>query len=488
MPSPPTIPLGPGKIRPQEGAGPSAAALRQQARELRQAGRLQEALAAAAAATDRDPTHSAGWQLLGQALVQQARLPETLACFERAVALAPQDPGAWALLAQARMTAGDLDGAELPLRRALRIDGEHPDSLATQGQLLVRKRRYDDAHALLDRFAETGHPSIAYAYGTLCLQTTPSKAVAPLHRALRRATGPSHTRLLFLLGDLLDAEGRIDEAFAAYTRANQERESTFDPDAYDEDANQRIAIWTASACRSGPVIPPYRAAIWIVGLPRSGTSLLEQMLGAHPDIHPAGELSVLPQAERAWQAAGAPLDDARLGPMAARVRDTLDEHRGDRRFVTDKLPDNLRRLGLASRLAPGSTVIRVHREALDTLWSCFRQCFGTGLAWTTRQAWLGRAFQAQTRLGEHYRHVLPLSWIDVHYEALVSDPKTVLTSICAHLGLPFDPACLQPEAQPRHVATASAYEVQRPVHTQSRGRALRYRGHLGILRRQLGLP
>ena len=451
------------------------------ARRLLDAGHVEDAALAGKKASDLDARQSQVWQLRAEIAVRMSQIDQPIGFLERAVSLDPNNVHAYILLSQTRMMGGDLDGAEDALGHARRLAPRHLDAIATQTQLWIRRGAHQLAAELLEPVVDTGHPGIAYAWGTLQRNRDPASALAPVQRALTHARGFTRIHLLYLLGNLHDAMGHIDEAFSAFTDANNAKLAPFDPDAFDREVERRIAMWDKAACTPTDDAP-HSNGIWVVGLPRSGTSLFEQMLGAHSRIHAGGELPLMPAIERHWEGAHRPLDAPTVAAyqrtMETRLRDGADN---STLFVTDKLPDNLMRLGLISRLAPGATVVSVHRDPIDTLWSCFRQNFGVGFAWTTRQPWLGRAYRAQQRLLAHYRDVVALKWVDVRYEDLVMDPGDVINRTLHRLGQSFEPDCVEPHRQKRMVNSASVIEVQQPIHTRSVGRASAYLHHLDPL-------
>ncbi|MEO0606362.1 MAG: sulfotransferase, partial [Myxococcota bacterium] len=349
---------------------------------------------------------------------------------------------------------------------------------STLAKVRIRQGRLSEAEALLLPVLNQGSANVAMAW-SLLHRKNPQRALGPLREASEHATGFTRTRLLHELGNAYDALGETDKAFAAYEAANAMRRALFDPDAYDAMVDAAIREWTAERCR--PVATESTPVVWIVGLPRSGTSLLEQMLGAHPAIHPGGELQFLGNTALRREA-------GRSDPaLASDLRSAYAELSGSCAWATDKMPDNLLRLGLASRLAPGSVVVSIRRDPLDTLWSCYRQCFGDGLAWTTRLDWLARVYTAQMRLLEHYRDVVALDWIDVDYATLVNDSETVIRRILGKVGLGLDARCLTPHRQTRTVATASVDEVRAPIHRRSVGRAKPYRAYLQLLMEALAV-
>jgi hypothetical protein len=217
----------------------------------------------------------------------------------------------------------------------------------------------------------------------------------------------------------------------------------------------------------------------IVGMPRSGTTLLEQALSAHPGIAAGGELEDLRDLAR--EAYAGPITSPRLDTLAARYLGRLRAIGPEAQRVTDKMPHNFLHLGLVALMLPRARVIHCRRDPVDTCWSCFRQHFGAGLAYTTDLAWLGAFHRSYADLMEHWRGALPLAMLEVDYEELVAQPEPTLRRVLAFLDLPWHPACLEPHKARRIAATVSRAEVQRPIHQGSVGRAAPYRPHLGPL-------
>jgi hypothetical protein len=220
-------------------------------------------------------------------------------------------------------------------------------------------------------------------------------------------------------------------------------------------------------------------------MPRSGTSLLEQMLDAHPALVGAGELRALHDALQATPGHPPCPHAARPDYAAAgqRYLAALSSHR-DRpgAVVIDKMPHNFRSLGAAVQMVPGIKILHLVRDPLDVCFSCYRQRFQDGMSYTTRLEWLASFYADYARLMAHWRRILPPgAMLDVAYTSLVSRPAETLREVCGHLGVAYDVRCLSPESSRRGVATASRDEVTEPIHTRSVGRAAAYRSCLGKL-------
>jgi hypothetical protein len=236
--------------------------------------------------------------------------------------------------------------------------------------------------------------------------------------------------------------------------------------------------------------------VFIVGTPRSGTSLTEQILAWHGGVAAAGELDDIPRALR--ELAGGPLGtDDFVAPLGSLDRDTLEAIAG--RYlealpgrapgivrITDKMPYNFLHLGFIAQLFPRARIVHCRREPLDSCLSCFFQRFSRGNLQTYRLEHLGAYWRQYARLMAHWHAVLDLPILDLDYEALVADIEGQSRLLVAFLGLEWDPRCLRFHESRRIVNTASFDQVREPVYSRSVGRWRHYAAHLGPLRAALG--
>ena len=234
-------------------------------------------------------------------------------------------------------------------------------------------------------------------------------------------------------------------------------------------------------------------------MPRSGTSLVEQLLAAHPSVHGAGELSeighlVADLASRATATDPYPgcmrsLDREGTAALGRRYIDRLRTHSPDAVRITDKLPGNYLHLGFIATILPGATVVHCRRDPLDTAVSLYFNDFMSGQDYSNDLRAIGRQIRSMRALMAHWEAVLGERMLTVDYEALVADPEPLARSIVRHVGLAWDDACLRPHEVARPVHTASAWQVRQPVYRRSAGRAARYERFLNPLREALeGLP
>jgi hypothetical protein len=201
--------------------------------------------------------------------------------------------------------------------------------------------------------------------------------------------------------------------------------------------------------------------VFIVGMPRSGTTLTEQIISAHPDTYGAGELIDLNVAEMSLGGTFTPENAALLGKTYInRIRKLAP----DALRITDKMPGNYYRIGMIAAALPHAKIIHCRRNPIDTCLSCYKQLFARGQYWSYTLEDLGHFYQVYEEMMDHWRTVLPGRFLEVDYEATVNDFEHQARSMINHVGLPWHPACLEPHKNKRTVLTASKTQVIQPVY------------------------
>ena len=408
----------------------------------------------------------------------------------------PQDPSFLGAYGAVLSNLRRWDEARPILERALRQSPEDRDLLSAMALLLERTGDPQSAWALLEPHRDQldRNANLAACWSSVCVQLKRPEAALPvLRRALKRADRPDQRRFVeFAHGAALDASGQHDEAFLAWTRANELRAGSFDPEAHEQYIDRLIASFSAEAlpklarARTGD-----RRPVFIVGMPRSGTSLVEQILACHPEVHAAGELTWIPSIVAQLEQRDHWPDLHRLPTelIDSAARSYLDElgaRAGSSQRFTDKLPHNALHLGLIALLFPEAHVIHCRRDPVDTCVSCFAQNFYGPYAYTTRLSWLASFYRDYHRLTAHWHRVLPLAIHQVHYEELVAEPASQTRALVDFLGLAWDPACLSPHERRGVMDSASYAQVRRPIYRSSVERWRRYERHLGPLLEGLG--
>jgi tetratricopeptide (TPR) repeat protein len=404
---------------------------------------------------------------LGLALLEQGRLDEAEACFREALRIDPSLAATWAGLARLQAERGDFDQSCQSARSALAIEPGFPDAycrLATNLRGRLPQSELQVMEGLLD---------------------------------LKALSDDTRASLHFCLAAVFDARGLHSRAAALVETANVLRASgraargqSYRPDTHSRLIDGMIATFTPDflARRRGWGEPDPRP-VFVVGLPRSGTTLVEQVLASHSQVYGAGELA---EARRTFRSlpelVGQPSLEPfealnALGPVAARAasRRYLDQLHGSVRHtaarVVDKMPDNLELLGLIALLWPGARVIVCGRDLRDIAVSC-RQTDFVSIDWTNDWEHLARRFADHQRILEHWKRTRPLEWLDVRYEDLVVDLEAQARRLVAYLGLDWEPACLEFHTTRRVVRTASMQQVRQPIHRHSVGRFRNYESML----------
>ena len=451
------------------------------AQKAYQAGDFRTAIAHASLALARRPRDADLLHLQGSAMVQLGDPQGGLEKLMMADKASPMNTPILLSLAQTQRKLQLIDEMNTTIERALYAAPKNAQAINLKAQSLREQGRYDDAERVLAPALERepDNPVLLTALASLCVSTKDTqRGVEACERTLALpALAPDVERFtLFTLAQLLDMQGRYDEAFETYARGN----AMMGPGKVNE-AEPVIRLWSRERLDSIPPSPEAsELPLLIVGMPRSGTTLIEQMLAAHPRVQTVGESHTLPTLARA-------LTPSRIDPPGihelgrrylaslARVRDERTER------VVDKMPGNYMHLGALSRACPGARVIHTRRDPRDTCLSCYFQNFGRTHTYARDLTLCARQYAEHLKLMAHWREVTPLPILDLEYAALVNDPETELRRVLDFAGLEFDPACLSYHESDRTVTTASRDQVRQPVYRSSLARWKRYEKHIGAM-------
>lgn len=468
---------------------------------------------------------------LGLSLVMQNRLAEAVAPFETLLQLRPDFAEGHMHMGCLLRDLGNYDLAIKHLRQALQLSPALFDAAVFLANILVHRGLLSEASKLYDQVLAkmSGHPeAIAGKVSVLekqdrhdaaweCLTAamaahpvTPNLAIihaklAPkhghadrarslLHELLSRATwAPSQIQEMhFALGALDDRTGDYDSAFAHFRAANDLSPHAFDLAAKIRKARSAVELFAHAGLPAADTPPAGTPTpIFIVGMPRSGTSLVEQILACHPDVTAAGELETMDYIEHfASRLAGRPGDypECLRGASAADMTNLAKPYveaitalAGGARFVTDKLPANYERLGLIEKLFPDARIIHTSRHPFDTCLSCYFQNFSNTHTYSSSLRLLGEVYRLYRWQMARWREILPLRILDVDYEVLVSDTERSVRGLLEFCDLTWDPRCLEFHKSKRYVNTASYDQVRQPIYRSSVGRWKHYESHLGEL-------
>jgi tetratricopeptide (TPR) repeat protein len=473
------------------------------AHDALRAGRLAEAEEAAqlAAAAKRPP--AAAFSVLGHVAFRRAQYDLAVSWHRKAVAADSRSSAFLCDLGTAQLAAGALVEALASFERALKLDPRSEAAIFGRADALERTGRRDRALDVLEPIVRAGRatPAMAVVYARAAVGAGRAQDAATFAEAqLGRPdlTPASRRSLLMLVGKALDKLGDVDGAFDAYRRGN-----SVEPPAFDVAVQRRRfdaiidAFQPASLRALARATDSSRLPVFVFGMARSGTTLIEQVIHAHPQGHGAGEIHDLAHLCRMI-----PRFIGTRSPFPACVRELTVDHANrlaqsfverlrtyDRRAerIVDKSLENYELAGLISVILPGATLIHARRHPLDACLSCYMQDFSPQLhPYATDLRNLGLFYREYDRLTSHWRSVLDGAMLEVRYEALVADPEPGIRRIVEATGLPWNDGCLRFHAETRAVATASYDQVNRPIYKTAVARFERYEKHLRPLREALG--
>ena len=441
------------------------------------------------------------WQSLGRALRAWDRIEDAREACNEAQVHHPHSVELKAQRAQLAYELRDLETAQALLTELAKaypddvnIENDLAQVLASLGQEVESQKRFKH---LTEREPLFGQPWLNVARAKR--YEDPQDGELQKMRAVlkRRQLQPTQAAYLhFALGKALDDCRAYDEAFAHYREANAicRDQLAFDSKALEAHIDRLIGTFAPELMTrfEGQGNSSTRP-LMIVGMPRSGTTLLEQVLCAHPDVATAGELRTLAQAARRLTEAGEnpwPEGIADVAPdllvgQAQGYLDALSARSGAAVKVVDKMPQNFLHLGLAALLFPKAVIVHCVRDPLDTCLSNFFQVFPAGIDFAYDLSDLGHYFRNYQRLMTHWGALLGSQLVTVSYEELVSDPEKVLKPLLQALGLAWNDACLSHQETVGRVDTLSLYQVRRPLNTGSTERWRNYEKHLAPLRAAL---
>ena len=469
----------------------------------RQAGRLEAAIASGRRATALDGRNSEAFYNLGVALADAGCREEALVCYRRAVALNPDYGLAFNNLGATLEVLEDKEGAASAYARAIEIDARHAEAqnnlgaiLSERGELEAAKRHFEAAIRARPHFIDphfnlstlkryrSGEPHIV--------------ALEALARERHQLPEAARARLCFAVAKAREDLGEYARAFEAYAEGNRLTRTSI---VYDERQGEETSAaiirfftretFTARGGRGADSPLP----VFILGMPRSGSSLIEQILASHPEVHGAGELHDLNDAIAAACNARSggrypqALADCRpedFGALGAHYLEHLQGRAPAAARITDKMPANFHHIGMIRLMLPGARIIHARRDPLDTCLSNFTRHFSRTMEFAYDLEELGRYHRRYQRLMAHWRNVLPADvMLEIDYEAIVKDLEGESRRMIDFLGLSWDSACLTFHENLRPVKTASVAQVRQPIYRSSLGRWKKFEAELEPLRRAL---
>ena len=422
-----------------------------------------------------------------------------------AIEIDPGNPKARALLGSIHAELARPELAEREYSQALMLDPECDDALLGLGHLRMELGQMDEAEGLFRRALEYKPDNLAARIHLTQVKkvNADDENFAALLGEERKSAELSENRrmsLNFALGKCYDDTRDYDRAFAHFMAGcnGKRAKLAYDPEHAARQFAGLMEIFDRAAIdRLRGAGDPSGAPVFVLGMPRSGTTLTEQIIASHPDVYGAGELhDLLRIAERNINGAAEPatfpenlraLDRQTLTAWGAEYVAGLRQRAPDAKRVTDKMPANYFAVGLIHLMLPNARIIHVSRNPVDTCLSCYTRLFNRKQEHTYDLAELGRYYVHYARLMRHWREVLPAgAFLDVRYEDIVADQEGQARKLIAYCGLDWNDACLDFHNTKRSIRTASVTQVRQPIYSSSVERWRHYRKHLGPLLDALG--
>jgi len=478
--------------------------------------------------TGARPKDAAGFNNLGATLTRLGRYEDARQQLHTALALNPRNAEALFNVGNLRLMMGRYADAENSFRRAAGLQQTDPLIRTQLGEALANQRQLDKARAEFEKVLKTnprfapalaGLGTVARSAGRFteaeqayrrALEVDPVLPAALIGLALSRrmtkadsgwiadvekvaantSSPPEEANLRFAIGKCYDDLGSHAQAFDNYKRANELLKPlavAYDERGHSRFVNDMIIAYTPEALsRAKADGAASTRPVFVVGMPRSGTSLLEQILASHPSVAGVGEMDFWSDEFRSDEARirKALLPQEQRQKIAANYLHVLKSREPDADYVVEKTPVNADHLGLIHSVFPNARIIYVQRDPIDTCLSCYFQNFSMALNYTFDLNDLAEYYRQHERLMAHWRKVLPPgTLLDVPYEELVSDQETWTRKILAHLDLEWDVRCLKFNENPRPVVTASSWQVRQRMYGDSVKRWRNYSKFIEPLRK-----
>ena len=489
-------------------------------------GDLEKAHMYAQRAIHVDPEKAETFLSLASVLLRLDQHADAEAAVSEALKLEPDSARAYLGLAQVRDRMNNFEGALEAVNQGLEISPDHVTLQLKKGQLYFGENKIEEAHSCIDKALElapengvalnqkaeaylsTNHneealkivrkmirleANLVGAYMTLAslkkFKSTEDEdfiEMKKLEETVHQYGTSTALGYYFCLSDVYEQVGEYDKAFEYLKKANDIRLKAIPRKAEDRVTSptwvkkrytkELVDAFTGKGCKSD--IP-----VFIVGMPRSGTTLTEQILAAHPDVFGAGELREITDLTSA-QSLSKQASIEELGETYVRNVKQRDPS-GKAKRITDKMPANFMHLGFIRSILPEAKIIHCRRNPIDTCLSCYKQNFANGQYWSYDLDDLATEYENYLEIMEHYRQIMPGGFLEIDYEETVGNPEAQARKLIDFIGLEWNDACLEPHKQKRAILTASKGQVTRPIYKTSVEKWRRYEKYLEPLVKRL---
>ena len=457
-----------------------------------------QAVAAYSSAIKINPGHRDAHNGMGNIFNKLGESEKAIEQYRKAIGIDPKHTEAYNGLGSALSSMGQKDNAIAAFRQSIEINPESKDAHYGMGNALADMGENEDAIAAYRRAIEV-FPGYAAAYRAIArnkkfTEFDDDVRAMELLDADESITEKQEIHLAFGLGKAYEDLGKYAESMEHVLKGNRLNRASFDYSlSREQDKFSNIkAVFSAEffsarkGCGNLDSTP-----IFILGMPRSGTSLAEQILASHPGVFGAGELSIISNMVRNTEPGSssseypdwvADINSTAFKGFGQKYIAKLREHSADSKFITDKMPHNFLHIGFIYTILPNAKIICCTRDPMDNCLSIFKNHFTTGHYYSYDLQELGQYYNLYLDLMAHWKNTLPGFIYDLNYEALISDQENQIRKLLEYCNLPWDNACLQFHKTRRKVATASKAQVRQPIYKDSVDLWKRYETQLEPLR------
>ncbi len=448
------------------------------------------------------PDHAEAHYRLAVSLSSMGKTAQAEASCRKALKIQPEHISALNSLSMILTTQGQTNEALECCERALSIKPDDINTACMAANIYEQSGEAQKAYEYLQQHIKAGrqHLNLALAFAAISKELGfQDQAIAMMEDLLEHAhslTNTGRRNLYFTLGKLCDGTQQYDRAFAHYRKGNMLRPTQFNPHKHTAGIDTSIRIQTANYFDNAPKSSNKSdRPVFIVGMPRSGTSLVEQILASHPQVYGAGELAEISKLAHNLPASlniNKPypellesITQKALNQCASQYLQHLNNMDTDSLRVIDKMPGNFFYLGLIELMFPNARVIHCMRNPLDNCLSCYFQDFFQSMDWCYDQKNMAAYYRGYEKLMNHWKQALNIPIMDVSYEGLVGDQENISRKLIEFCGLDWTDDCLQFHKTKRFVATASYDQVRKPIYKKSVARWKNYEQHIGLLIEEL---
>lgn len=442
-------------------------------------------------------------QILGSCAYAKGEYEKAIKYLKQCIALQPNNPLYLCHLALVRTAQGKPDEAVACYDRALKVKPGFPVAIGGKAVTLENAGDTEAARLLLEPYIKDGteEPSMALAYAKLqhdAGEYSEAINVARRHTKNKKTDPVIRRDLLFILGKAYEKAKRIDEAFETFQQANTVRALPCSPNDSARQIDTLMKVYSPGKLAKYPrAATESELPVFIVGMPRSGSTLTERIIASHPQVHGAGEITAFGDipfsmmydlgSYEPYPQCMTDLTQEWADRFAAKYLQYLSDLQRDASRVVDKMLSNYKHLGLISLLLPRARIIHTKRNALDNCWSCFAENLSpVKHRYASDLRNLGLIYRQYEQLMAHWKEVLDIQFMEVQYEEMVADPEGVSRKVIEFLNLPWDDGCLRfYESSGQRAPTLSYQQVRQPIYKSAIHRHERYGALLDPLREAL---